>query len=22
MASHPLFWHDANQYMVLRDNKD
>lgn len=22
MAAHPLFWHDANQYMVVRDNKD
>ena len=22
MASHPLFWHDSNQYIVVRDNKD
>ena len=22
MASHPLFWHDGNQYMIVRDNKD
>lgn len=22
MGAHPLFWHDSNQYIVIRDNKD
>jgi hypothetical protein len=22
MGAHPLFWHDSNQYLVIRDNKD
>jgi hypothetical protein len=22
MGAHPLFWHDSNQYIVVRDNKD
>lgn len=22
MAAHPLFWHDSNQYIVVRDNND
>lgn len=22
MAAHPLFWHDSNQYLIVRDEKD
>jgi hypothetical protein len=22
VVSHPLFWHDANQYLVIRDDND
>jgi len=22
MAAHPLFWHDSNQYLVVRDEDD
>ena len=22
MGAHPLFWHDSNQYLIVRDNKD
>lgn len=22
MGAHPLFWHDSNQYLIIRDNKD
>ena len=22
MGAHPLFWHDKDQYIVIRDNKD
>ena len=22
MQSHPLFWHDSNQYMIVRDDND